>query len=58
MYDGNCFWQRVATVSEDLIIIGSLCKIVAAAIDKARWPMLSLVLGTKKFVWKHDASGP
>ena len=41
------FLQKVSTVSEDLIVIENWFQIVGAATEKARLPILSLVLGTK-----------
>ena len=39
--------QKMATVSEDLIVIGSWFQIVGAVTKKACVPILSLVLATK-----------
>ena len=43
------FLRKVSIVSEDLIAIGSSFQIVGAATEKARLPIFSIVLGTKKF---------
>ena len=37
--------RKLGIVSEDLIVIGSYFQIVGAATEKARLPILSLVLG-------------
>ena len=44
------FPRKLAVVSEEVIVIGSLFEMFGAATGKTRFPILNLVLGTE-VVW-------
>ena len=48
------FLRKMGIVSKELIVIGTLFRIVCAATEKARLPILSIVLGTPSCLKKDD----
>ena len=54
MVEKLIFLRKVSIVSEYSIITGRGLQLVSAATEKARLPILSLVLGTKRCLERDD----